>query len=29
MLAAQAELEKTVLVSVDPVFAKFGCRVLW
>ena len=30
MLAAQAQLEGLVLVSVDPVFAgEFGQRVLW
>ena len=29
MLAAQAELEKAVLVTLDPVFAEFQCRVLW
>lgn len=29
MLAAQAELEKAVLVTLDPVFAGFQCRVLW
>jgi PIN domain nuclease of toxin-antitoxin system len=29
MLAAQADLEKAVLVTLDPVFAGFQCRVLW
>lgn len=29
MLAAQADLEKAVLVTLDPVFARFQCRVLW
>lgn len=29
MLAAQAELEQAVLVTLDPVFAGFRCRVLW
>ncbi len=29
MLAAQADLEKAVLVTLDTVFAEFQCRVLW
>jgi PIN domain nuclease of toxin-antitoxin system len=29
MLAAQADLEKAVLVTLDPVFAGFQCKVLW
>jgi PIN domain nuclease of toxin-antitoxin system len=29
MLAAQTDLEKAVLVTLDPVFAGFQCRVLW
>lgn len=29
MLAAQADLEKAVLVTLDPIFAGFQCRVLW
>lgn len=29
MLAAQADLEKTVLVTLDPVFSGFQCKVLW
>lgn len=29
MLAAQANLEKAVLMTLDPVFAGFECRVLW
>jgi PIN domain nuclease of toxin-antitoxin system len=29
MLAAQADLEKAVLVTLDPVFTGFQCRVLW
>jgi PIN domain nuclease of toxin-antitoxin system len=29
MLAAQAELERAVLVSRDEAFAGFGVRVLW
>lgn len=29
MLAAQSDLEKAVLVTIDPVFAEFECRVLW
>lgn len=29
MLAAQAELEDATLVTRDPAFAQFGCRVLW
>lgn len=29
MLAAQADQEKAVLVTLDPVFAGFQCRVLW
>lgn len=29
LLAAQAELEGAVLVTCDPAFALFGCRVLW
>ncbi|MEQ1662549.1 MAG: type II toxin-antitoxin system VapC family toxin [Thiobacillus sp.] len=29
MLAAQAELEKAVLVTLDPVFAGFQCKLLW
>ncbi|MEW5968060.1 MAG: type II toxin-antitoxin system VapC family toxin [Pseudomonadota bacterium] len=29
MLAAQADLEKAVLVTLDPVFTGVECRVLW
>lgn len=29
MLAAQADLEKASLVTLDPVFTGFQCRVLW
>lgn len=29
MLAAQAELEGLTLVTVDPAFAGFPCRVMW
>jgi PIN domain nuclease of toxin-antitoxin system len=29
MLAAQADLEKAVLVTLDPVFAGFQCKLLW
>ncbi|MDP5279148.1 type II toxin-antitoxin system VapC family toxin [Sphingomonas sp. DG1-23] len=29
MLAAQAELEDLTLVSRDPAFAAFPCRILW
>jgi PIN domain nuclease of toxin-antitoxin system len=29
MLAAQAELERLVLVSADPQLAAFPCQVLW
>lgn len=29
MLAAQADLEKAVLVTLDTLFAGFRCRVLW
>lgn len=29
MLAAQADLEKAVLVTLDPVFSEFQCKVLW
>ena len=29
MLAAQADLEKALLVTLDPVFAGFQCKVLW
>jgi len=29
MLAAQAELERLVLLSADPEFAKFPCQTLW
>jgi PIN domain nuclease of toxin-antitoxin system len=29
ILAAQANLEKAVLVTLDPVFAEFECQVLW
>ncbi len=29
MLAAQADLEKAVLVTLDTLFAGFQCRVLW
>lgn len=29
MLAAQTNLEKAVLVTLDPIFAGFECRVLW
>ena len=29
MLAAQADLEKAVLVTLDPVFARFQCKILW
>ncbi len=29
MLAAQSELERLTLVTVDPAFALFGVRTLW
>lgn len=29
MLAAQSELETLVVVTRDPVFEQFGCKVLW
>lgn len=29
MLAAQAEVERLVLVSADPQLAAFPCQVLW
>ena len=29
MLAAQADMEKAVLVTLDPAFAGFQCRVMW
>lgn len=29
MLAAQAELEQALLVTLDPVSTGFQCRVLW
>ncbi|MBX3590952.1 MAG: type II toxin-antitoxin system VapC family toxin [Burkholderiaceae bacterium] len=29
MLAAQAEIERLVLVTRDPAFRKFGCPTLW
>ena len=29
MLAAQADLEKAVLVTLDPVFSGFQCKILW
>lgn len=29
MLAAQAEIERLLLVTRDPAFGKFGCRTLW
>jgi PIN domain nuclease of toxin-antitoxin system len=29
VLAAQAELENALLVTLDPVFAHFQCRLLW
>jgi PIN domain nuclease of toxin-antitoxin system len=29
MLAAQAELERLVLITVDPWLASFPCRTLW
>lgn len=29
MLAAQSELEALVLVTLDPLLARFGCKTLW
>ena len=29
MLAAQTEIEGAVLVTLDPAFGQFGCKVLW